>query len=137
MVSRYRKRSAMKKPEVFIFQQPDKQNLDENKFYAFSDNHDFIDEENNYRSNSENSEKTLAKILHRQDDTKKFMIRVDYTYKPYNPISVYGDRVAYRGKDQTRPTSKFINVNQNAFNMYLKFLTTKNISWLHNTEREM
>lgn len=138
MASRPRKRSDMsKKVNNFIFQRVKTGSANTNEYYAFIDEYDFVDDNNNYRSDSEDSIKTLAKVLYREDSTKKLMIRVDHMYKPYNPASVYGDRTAYRGKDQTRPTSKFITVNQNAFNAYLNFLRTKNVSWLLNTEREM
>jgi len=126
-----------KKSDSFIFHRTNTVPTQTNEYYAFIDEYDFIDNDNNYRSESEDDTKTLAKVLYREDSTKKLMIRVDHMYKPYNPASVYGDRSAYRGKDQTRPTSKFVTVNQNAFNAYLNFLRTKNVSWLLNTEREM
>jgi hypothetical protein len=137
MAKRSRKRYAMTKSETFIFQRENNISNNENMFYAFLDNYDFVDDDGNYRSQSEDSDKTLAKIINRDNLSQKFLIKVDYTYKPYNPISVYGNKKAYKGLDQTRPMAKFVNVNKKAFETYINFLKTKNISWLHNTEREM
>jgi hypothetical protein len=123
--------------DTHIFQMSRDKGGDDSTFYAFIDDCDFMDKDNNPRSNTEESPKTLAKSVSRDDNSTKFMIKVDYQYKPYNPLSIYGNKASYRGMDQTRPASKFIGVNQRAFSAYLNFLRTKNTSWLHNTEREM
>jgi len=127
----------MKTTETHIFQMNKEEPKNNNQFFAFIDDHDFVDKENNPRSNNEFDEKTLAKIIARENGTLKYMIKVDHLYKPFNPVSIYGNKNAYRGMDQTRPSAKFIGVNVRAFNAYVSFLRTKNISWLHNTEREM
>jgi protein tyrosine/serine phosphatase len=107
------------------------------KFFTFIGEHDFLDEQKNPRSTTEENEKTLAKLIIREDNSKKFMIKVDATHKPYNPISIYGNKQAYKKMDKTRPESKFISVNQEAFNNYVNFLRTRIVSWLHNTERSI
>jgi hypothetical protein len=127
----------MKTTETHIFQINKEETKNDNQFFAFVDNYDFLDKENNPRSNNEFDDKTLAKIITRENGSLKYMIKVDHLYKPFNPVSIYGNKNVYRGMDQTRPSTKFIGVNVRAFNAYINFLKTKNISWLHNTEREM
>ena len=137
MAIRYRKRNYMKITETHIFQINKEETKKSNQFFAFIDDCDFIDKEKNPRSNNEFDDKTLAKIITRDNGSLKYMIKVDYLYKPFNPTSIYGNKNVYRGMDQSRPSAKFIGVNVGAFNTYINFLRTKNISWLHNTEREM
>jgi hypothetical protein len=110
---------------------------EQTKFFTFLGEHDFLDEQKNPRSTTEENEKTLAKLIIREDKSKKFMIKVDYSHKPFNPISIYGNKQAYKKMDKTRPESKFISVNQEAFNNYINFLRTRIVSWLHNTERSI
>lgn len=106
----------------------------ESKYYTMLGDHDFLDDNQNPRSNTD-SLKTLAKHIVRDDKSQKYMIKVDYTHKPYNPLSIYGNKEAFKGKDKTRPESKFIQVNEEAFTHYIKFLKTRILSWLYNTER--
>jgi hypothetical protein len=86
-------------------------------------------------------DKVYAKKIQRSDASLKYLIRLDPSAKLFNPLSIY---------DQTdkRPITEFLNsvcrtnkkfkeVNSKTFELYLKFLSTKNISWLHNAEREI
>lgn len=87
------------------------------------------------------SDIVYAKMITRTDGSSKYMIRLDRTGKLYNPSSIFG-----QGKEML-PTSfldrvcrsqyKYKEVNLKAFDMYIKFLSTKNTSWLYNTEREI
>ena len=135
MDHRYRKRSQIMEKSFIHSRQTE--TAEHAKFFTFLGDHDFLDEQKNPRSNTEENEKTLAKLVVREDNSKKFMIKVDYSHKPYNPISIYGNKEAYKKMDKTRPESKFISVNQEAFNNYINFLRTRIISWLHNTERSI
>lgn len=135
MDHRYRKRFKIMDNSFIFTRQTD--SAEQAKFFTFIGEHDFLDEQKNPRSTTEENEKTLAKLIIREDNSKKFMIKVDATYKPYNPISIYGNKQAYKKMDKTRPESKFISVNQEAFNNYVNFLRTRIVSWLHNTERSI
>jgi hypothetical protein len=108
--------------------------LDE--FYSFIDNSSFIDEKNNPRV-EENSEHVLAKKIYRSDSSYRLMIKVNTDHKPYNPISTYGKEKSSSFLDAIARSDKFIQVNQKAFDYYIKFLKSKNVSWLNNTEREI
>jgi hypothetical protein len=56
----------------------------------------------------------------------------------FNPISTLEKGVSLKILDKIKNTDyKFIEVNKRAFDMYIKFLATKNTAWFHNTEREI
>lgn len=135
MDNRYRKRIKMKE-DTFIFSQSRPKNTN-SIYYTFLGDHDFLDKNGNPCSNEEDNDKVLAKLVVRDDGSQKYIIKVDYAYKPYNPISIYGNKQAYKNMDKTRPESKFITVNKEAFDHYVKFLKTRIVSWLHNTERSI
>ena len=55
---------------------------------------------------------------------------------------LYNPKGMYSGASKRRDTAgqsqwKFRQVNEKVFNMYLKFLETKNEAWLNNAEREL
>ena len=87
--------------------------------------------------NDNDSENVFAKKILRKNGTAKFMIRLSSNGKLFNPVSIYGQE-----KDKTfldricRSNSKFKEVNHKVFDLYVKFLQSKNISWLNNAERE-
>lgn len=106
------------------------------KFYAFVDFCDYIDEQNYPRSTKEN-EKTLAKITVRKNGSIKYSIKTTNNGKMHNPICVYGDEKENNFLDRIcRSNDRFKEVNHKVFNLYLNFLKTKNIAWFHNAERE-
>lgn len=79
----------------------------------------------------------FAKHINRQTGLSKYMIRLDSSGKLFNPVSIYGIEKEKTFLDRIcRSNTKFKEVNQKVFNMYLKFLQSKNISWLNNAERE-
>lgn len=101
-------------------------------YYAVLGDHDFIDNENKPRTQNE-SKHTLAKRIN-----NKFYIRVGTYGRIYNPIGMFSEGksdkfVAKVGKKEF----DFKEVNQKIFDLYLNFLSTKNIAWLNNAEREM
>ena len=83
------------------------------------------------------SDNSFAKKIIRKNGTTKFLIRLSSNGKLFNPMSIYGLE-----KDKTfldricRSNSKFKEVNHKVFDLYIKFLQSKNISWLNNAERE-
>ena len=54
----------------------------------------------------------------------------------YNPKGMYSE--ASKRRDSSGQSQwKFRQVNEKVFNMYIKFLETKNEAWLNNAEREL
>lgn len=107
-------------------------------YYTIVGQEDFVDNESNPRINSESSDKVLAKKMARSDGTYRYMLKLDRGGKVYNPLSIYGENQATSFLDRVcRSQNKFKDVNPKAFSMYINFLRTKNIAWLHNTEREV
>lgn len=116
------------------------QNTRENvELYTIAGEEDDINHGIPTRNNDD--DKVYAKKIQRSDASLKYLIRLDPSAKLFNPLSIY---------DQTdkRPVTEFLNsvcrtnkkfkeVNSKTFELYLKFLSTKNISWLHNAEREI
>lgn len=86
-------------------------------------------------------DKVYAKKIQRSDASLKYLIRLDPSAKLFNPLSIY-DQTDKRQATEflnsvCRTNKKFKEVNSKTFELYLKFLSTKNISWLHNAEREI
>lgn len=107
-------------------------------YYTIVGQEDFVDNESNPRINAESSDKVLAKKMARSDGTYRYMLKLDRGGKVYNPLSIYGENQATSFLDRVcRSQNKFKDVNPKAFSMYINFLRTKNIAWLHNTEREV
>lgn len=108
----------------------------ENEFYCISGDEDFKDLKNNPRIKVENDKKVVAKKIYREDGSVRYSIKCD-SGKFVNPISIYGSKQDNTFLDRIcRSNEKFKEVNLKVFEMYLKFLRTKNTAWLNNAERE-
>jgi hypothetical protein len=108
-----------------------------NEFYTIVGNDDYLDSNGSPRLETE-SDKVCAKKLYRADGSLRFYIRLANNNSVYNPISLYGDEKPNTFLDRVvRSGFKFKEVNEKVFKMYLGFLKTKNVAWLHNAEREM
>ena len=105
-----------------------------NEYYVYSGNEDFIDENNNLRSNTDD-DRVLAKKIYRDNGSSKLMIKCDSYNKPFNPDNQMTS--ANKTVASYKSGHRFITVGHKAFEHYLKFLQTKNHSWLLNTEREL
>lgn len=122
----------------FIFEQSTRTPTQENEYYTLMGMEDFQDSLNNPRINNSNDNKILAKKIVRDDNSVKFSIKLGNNGKVYNPISIYGEEKKNNFLDRIcRSSNKFKEVNFKAFELYVKFLKTKNIAWLHNAEREI
>ena len=109
----------------------------ESKFYSVSGSEEYVDTEN-YPRVSEQNKSIAAKAVPKQDGVYRYFIRVANTGKIYNPMTAYDADLTPTFLDRVcRSAWKFREVNDTAFSMYLKFLQSKNMSWLHNTEREI
>jgi hypothetical protein len=111
-------------------------NETENEYYTILGDHDFIDSSNRPQAKEE-SKKVVAKRLSK-NDKNKFYIKVGTYGKIFNPIGLFSEGknekfIAKIGKKEF----EFKEVNQKVFDLYLNFLSTKNIAWLNNAEREM
>jgi hypothetical protein len=122
----------------YIYQPNNTKNITitDNEFYTIVGNEDYRDNHNNPRLKKDTSG-TLAKKIYREDGTFKSYIKVlsnGYVYNPLNQISEnnssFLDRVCKSG-------DKFKEVSPKIFEMYVNFLRTKNLSWIHNVEREL
>jgi hypothetical protein len=110
----------------------------ENEFYTLVGLEDFTDISNNPRITDENDAKILAKKIIREDKSVRFSVKLASNGKMYNPVSIYGQEKTSNFLDRIcRNTNKFRDVNSKAFDLYVKFLKTKNTAWLNNAEREM
>jgi len=97
---------------------------------------DFFDDQNRPRINDEN--KALAKIVAVDDHPNRYYIKVGTYGKIYNPIGLYTEGHSEKFLSKIgRKQFEYKEVNQRVFNMYVSFLTTKNMAWLNNAEREL
>lgn len=129
------------KVESFIFEQkPNRQEILDSAYYTLSGQEDYMDENGNPRISSEKKmSHVFAKRIVRDGSTPKYSIKIGLDNKFMNPASIYDNY----NKGSTfldnvcRANNKFVDVNKKVFDMYLKFLQTKNLSWFYNAEREM
>jgi hypothetical protein len=122
----------------YIYQQstPIKTNETEELLYTTKSYAEFIDDDDNPRTNNEDL--AFAQIKKRPDGSVRYMIKLNAQSKPYNILSIYGESSPSKFLDTVcRQQHKYKSVNMNVFEMYLKFLKTENLSWLHYVEREM
>ena len=107
------------------------------EYYTIIGDHDFLDDNGKPRANEENS-KVVAKMVTTDDKPSRYYIKVGTYGKIYNPIGLYseGKNTKFLSKIG-RKQFEFKEVNNKVFDLYLNFLTTKNIAWLNNAEREL
>lgn len=97
---------------------------------------DFFDDQKRPRINDEN--KALAKMVSVDNNPNRYYIKVGTYGKIYNPIGLYSEGQSERFLSKIgRKQFEYKEVNQKVFDMYVSFLSTKNIAWLNNAEREM
>jgi hypothetical protein len=117
-----------------------KQILETTELYTIIGEEDLINDNGLPTKNIED-DKVYAKKIVRTDASTKYLIRLDYSAKLFNPLSIY-DKTEKRPfveflDSVCRSNKKFKEVNVKVFDLYMKFLSTKNISWLYNAEREI
>lgn len=103
--------------------------------YTIFGDHDFIDDDQNPRTNDLTN--CLAK--HTISNSKhKYYIKVGAYGKIYNPMGLYSEGTSNKFLAKIGKSAwEFTEVNQKVFDMYVNFLRTKNQAWLNNAEREM
>lgn len=65
-----------------------------------------------------------------------YYVKVDARGRIYNPIGMYSETV-HRKSDSKRPSYEFREVSEETFYFYVRFLTTKNATWIVRAEREI
>jgi hypothetical protein len=122
----------------FIFEQRNQSETQKKiEYFAMLGDHDFIDDLNRPRCNKENPS-VVAKTIQTNNNPPRFYIKIGTYGKIYNPIGLYSE-----GKNSKflskigRKEWEFKEVNQKIFDLYTNFLTTKNLAWLNNAEREL
>lgn len=127
-----------KKPEEnnFIFSQKQSSKpTQDNQYYTLVGQEDFIDDENNPRLKQDDNRVLAKKTL---QNKLKYLIKLDNVGKFYNPMSpVSSVKPIKILQTISISDTRFKEVNQTAFNMYLNFLRSKNIAWINNAEREV
>jgi hypothetical protein len=106
------------------------------EYYTILGSHDFIDNNNRPQIKTENKN-VMAKCT-TKNNSKKYYVKVGAYGRIFNPMGMFSEGnnekfVAKTGKKQF----EFKEVNQKIFDLYLNFLSTKNLAWLNNAEREM
>lgn len=72
----------------------------------------------------------------KNSSSNTYWVKVGENGRLFNPYGLYSEGME-RKKRVGRSTWKFRSVNANIFNQYVRFLTSKNETFLHNAEREM
>lgn len=97
---------------------------------------DYFDDDNRPRIDDE--DKALAKSVQVDNKPKRFYIKIGTYGKIYNPIGLYSEGHSQKFLAKIgRKQFEYKEVNQKVFDMYVRFLTTKNLAWLNNAEREL
>ena len=123
--------------DFMFFQNNAKQPDKTYQYFTILGDHEFLDDNGNPRTNTENN-KVVAKSVTTDNKSPRYYLKVGTYGKLYNPIGLYseGQNSKFLSKIG-RKQFEFKEVNQKIFDLYINFLTTKNLAWLNNAEREM
>lgn len=118
-------------------------------FYCVKGKEDFIDEEGNPRLSDKDSNHIAAKCIQNKK-SKSFQTAVNnYSYyirttpnsdlfNPIDKLSPIKDKRQFDFVDNTcKDKWVFVEVGKTTFDKYIKFLVTKNISWLKEANRDL
>lgn len=122
----------------FVFAQKSvSQTLKVYEYFTMLGDHDFVDDQDRPRAKTENNA-VVAKTSTVDNHPTRFFIKVGTYGKIFNPIGMYseGKNAKFLSKIG-RKEFEFKEVNQKIFELYTNFLSTKNLAWLNNAEREM
>ena len=126
------------KPQSIFDTQTDPHAFSEEECFTLIGQEDTVNQENYPVISVSQPDKVFAKRVSRKNGTTKYLVRLASNGKLYNPLSIYGVEQDKSFLNRVcRSDKKFKEVNQRAFEWYLNFLSTKNIAWLNNAEREM
>lgn len=106
------------------------------EFYTLSGQEDVTIDNKPRRLNDD--EIVYAKKIQKKDGSYKNMIKLANNGKLYNPVSVYGQEKTNDFLDRVcKSNNKFRTVNAKAFEWYVQFLSSKNLAFFYNAEREV
>lgn len=106
------------------------------EFYTLIGKHKFLDKDKNPRLENDCDSVFAKKIIN--ESSYKYYIKVGTYGKIYNPIGLFSEGTANKFLARAgKKAWEFKEVNSKIFDMYIKFLRTKNMAWLNNAEREM
>tara|TARA_B110000503_G_C7082473_1_gene385785 strand:+ start:439 stop:831 length:393 start_codon:yes stop_codon:yes gene_type:complete len=127
---------AFYKPDSIYKSQSDvKEELLQQEFFTLSGNEEFTLQDTPRRHIVD--DQVYAKRIQRKDGTYKLSIRTATDGKLYNPMSIYGEEKKSTLLDNIcKSNEKFRTVNSKAFDLYIQFLSSKNLAYLFNAERE-
>lgn len=118
---------------------PNPEKTDEDKmvtYYTLIGKHKFIDNDKNPRLETDTDNVFAKKITN--NSSCRYYIKVGTYGKIYNPIGLFSEGTANKFLARAgKKAWEFKEVNSKVFDMYIKFLKTKNMAWLNNAEREM
>lgn len=121
---------------IFSIKKDNNDKLSSTEYYTIAGNEDFCDSNQLPRLSSE-SDRVYAKKIIREDNSIRYAIRLSLSNKLYDPTSTYGlDKTKSFLDNTVRSEDRFKNVSHKVFDLYTTFLKTKNVSWLHNAQRE-
>ena len=127
---------ALYKPDNIYKNEGDvKEELLQQEFFTISGSEEFTLQDTPRRHNVD--DQVYAKRIQRKDGTYKLTIRTATDGKLYNPMSIYGEEKKSTLLDNIcKSNEKFRTVNPKAFDLYIQFLSSKNLAYLYNAERE-
>jgi hypothetical protein len=121
----------------FIFSPKQKTDSTDTNYYCMTGSENYTDGDGFPRSEKD-GKNVLAKRVSKTDSQPQYFIKISNSNKLFNPLGSGLDEKSYSIVDNVcRPSDKFRSVNEKVFNLYLNFLSTKNISWLTRAEREI
>jgi hypothetical protein len=128
---------AKLKDDNLFFQNNTDPVVKEYEYFTILGDHDYLDDLNRPRSNEETN-KVVAKTSTSDKKPTRYYIKVGTYGKIYNPIGMFseGKNTKFLSKIG-RKEFEFKEVNQRVFDFYTNFLSTKNMAWLNNAEREL
>tara|TARA_B100000085_G_C18548217_1_gene514770 strand:+ start:176 stop:568 length:393 start_codon:yes stop_codon:yes gene_type:complete len=127
---------ALYKPSNIYKDQGDvKEDLLQQEFFTLSGDEEFTLQDTPRRHKED--PQVYAKRIQRKDGTYRLSIRTSSDGKLYNPMSIYGEEKKSTLLDNIcKSNDKFRTVNPKAFDLYVQFLSSKNLAYLYNAERE-
>lgn len=107
------------------------------EYFTIFGKHEKLDLDNNPIV-TKNIDQALAKKITLSNNKVKYWIKIGAHGRIYNPIGLFSEgrankHIARSGKEEWQ----FRQVNKKVFDMYVSFLKTKNLAWLHNAERQI
>ena len=112
-----------------------KEDLLQQEFFTLSGNEEFTLQDTPRRHKADDG--VYAKRIQKKDGTFKLSIRTSTDGKLYNPMSIYGEEKKSTLLDNVcKSNEKFRTVSPKTFDLYIQFLTSKNLAYLYNAERE-